>query len=296
MIPRGVWLATWATLAAASVACAQGVPPAAATRTGTLGRTPVTESSGVAVSRRHAGLLWTHNDSDHDPNLYAISLQGELLATISVSGASVEDWEDLSLGRCPARWPDRPCLYIADTGDNDERRPHAALYVLPEPEMLTPSAEIRPSQPAQALRVHFTDGARDIEALAVDSLGVAHLITKGRSGHIVRYAVPRDAWRGDSVVVAPADTLPIRPQALVGRWVTGAAISPSGRRAAVRTFTEVFFFAPATPRWAPVGPPCRIAGLEPQGEAVDFLDEERLVLTSEKGLAPEGVIHEIRCS
>jgi hypothetical protein len=28
---------------------------------------------------------------------------------------------------------------------------------------------------------------------------------------------------------------------------------------------------------------------------VDFLDDERLILTSERGLAAEGVIHVIRC-
>jgi hypothetical protein len=296
MIGRTGWLAILATAAAAPTARAQGAPPISVVRTGTLGGTPLTESSGIAVSRRHPGVLWTHNDSSDDPNLYAINQRGELLATFRVAGARAVDWEDLSLGPCPARWRGRTCLYIADTGDNQERRPRTVLYVTPEPDIIRPGGTPGETEAALALRIRFTDGPHDIEALAVDSAGTAHLITKGRSGRVLRYQVGLTAWgASDSLVVSPADTLAIRPQPLVGRWVTGAALAPSGRRAAVRTLTEVYFFRTDGSRWLLDGPPCRLAGLEPQGEAVGFLDEDQLVLTSEKGLVAEGVIHVVRC-
>jgi len=295
-MPRPAWLfAVMAVAAGVRSAGAQGVPPVWAVRTGTLGATPLNESSGVAVSRRHGGVLWTHNDSNDGPNLYAITQRGELLATFRVIGARAVDWEDLSLGICPSRWHGRTCLYVADTGDNLERRPRTVLYVVPEPDPAPGDSTARDTEPALALRVRFGDGPHDIEALAVDTAGNAHLITKGRSGLILRYVVPPDAWGRDSVVLEPAERLPIKPRPLLGRWVTGAALSPSGARAAVRTLTEVYFFKPGPGSWTLDGEPCRLTGLEPQGEAVAFLDEERLILTSEKGLSVEGVIHVVRC-
>ena len=32
----------------------------------------ITESSGLAASRQHPGIYWTHNDSDDGPYLYAV--------------------------------------------------------------------------------------------------------------------------------------------------------------------------------------------------------------------------------
>lgn len=285
-----------ASLAIAKGADAQARPPVSAVRTGGLAGTPLTESSGVAVSRRHPGVLWTHNDSNHEPHLYAITERGAVLATFQVVGARAVDWEDLALGPCPpGPWTGRTCLYVADTGDNAHRRTDAVIYTVPEPDPGSGSSAVRDTEPARGLRLRFADGPQDIEALALDSTADAHLITRGRRGHIVRYVVPRAAFGTNSVLLTPVDTLPIRPSLLAGRWVTGAAISPSGRLAAVRTFTEVYFFRPGPGTWTPDDPPCRLTGLEPQGEAVDFLDEQRLVLTSERGFAQEGGIHVVRC-
>jgi hypothetical protein len=211
-----------------------------------------------------------------------------------VAGAEAVDWEDLALGDCPIRWAGRTCLYIADTGDNLEQRPRTVVYVAPEP-VLNPDTARRDTERALALRVGFSDQAHDVEAIALDESGTLHLITKGRSGRILRYQVPPDAWSADSVMISPVDTLPIRPNQLVGRWVTGAAMSPDGRRSAVRTYSEIYFFRTGPGPWEPDGPPCLIAGLEPQGEAVAFLDNDLVVLTSEKGLLQQGVIHVVRC-
>jgi hypothetical protein len=285
-----------AAAALAPGAGAQGRAPIWTERTGTFARSPVTESSGVAVSRRHPGVLWTHNDSNDGPNLYAVTQRGELLATFRVVGARAVDWEDIALGPCPTRWAGRTCLYVADTGDNQEQRARIILYAVPEPDPQPGSRAAGETEPAVSLRVRFAGGAHDVEALAVDSAGTAYLITKGRSGPILRYTVGADAWRADTALAPVADTLPIKPRALLGRWVTGASISPAGTQAAVRTLTEIYLFSLGPGgSWNLRRPPCRIAGLEPQGEAVDFLDEERLVLTSERGLSGAGVIHIVRC-
>src|SRR4029079_18485058 len=53
------------------------------------------EASGVAVSRRTSGLLWTLNDSG-DPELVAVDSNGLMKGRVRVTGATVHDWEDIS--------------------------------------------------------------------------------------------------------------------------------------------------------------------------------------------------------
>src|SRR5439155_879853 len=117
---------------------------------------------------------------------------------------------------------------------------------------------------------------------------------KGRSGVIRLYRVSRQAWGGDTVVTAtPLQQLPVAPFAPVGRLVTGAAIRPDGRLVAIRTYTEIYTFVPGaggllTPSGWPV---CNVSGLEPQGEAIAFLDDSTFVLASEAAPTRPGLIH-----
>src|SRR2546427_279731 len=107
------------------VSCLTFAPRAAAQdslatieRVGTLRDPRLFEASGIAVSRAHPGVLWTHNDSGDSATVYAITLAGNLLATYRVPGATAVDWEDIALGPCPEHAG--RCLFIADTGDNGE--------------------------------------------------------------------------------------------------------------------------------------------------------------------------------
>jgi hypothetical protein len=132
--------------------------------------------------------------------------------------------------------------------------------------------------------------------MAVTPGGEIFLVTKGRQGHVVLFCIPPREAHTDRVLAALIDTLPIVPQRNLGRLVTGASISPSGRRLVVRTYTELYFFDRGPDgRFRPQGPPCWLGVREPQGEAVDFLDEDTLVLTSEGGFGQPGMIARVKC-
>jgi hypothetical protein len=265
--------------------------------TGTFQNPRVSESSGVAVSREHHGVLWTHNDSGDDAYLYASDLAGTDRGTVRVRGANAVDWEDIALGPCPTQ--PGACLYIADTGDNEENRKSVVLYAVPEPDPPGPGrAPVRSAQ-AAALRLKYPGGPDDVEAVYVSPRDSAlYLVSKGRSGVVRLYRVPRTAWRGDTAVTASAvQQLPITPLPALGRLVTGAAIRPDGRLVAVRTYTEIYMFVPGAGgrlasdrRWV-----CDVAGVGRQGEAIDFLDDSTLVLTSEAGPRTRASIHTVRC-
>jgi hypothetical protein len=129
--PARPLVAFFALLAAASSGSATAAQNAAAPcqPAGPLVRLPgLPESSGLAVSRRTPGRLWTHNDSG-GPVLFALDAGGAVTGRVRLTGADVQDWEAIAAGPCGTG----ACLYVADIGDNAARRRRVTIYRLPEP-------------------------------------------------------------------------------------------------------------------------------------------------------------------
>lgn len=288
------WLAILIPALALGHGSAQQRTEVVTRRTGTFQDRRLTESSGVVVSPRYPGLLWTMNDSGGDPVLFLTDTAGSARGVYPVRGASNLDWESLSTGPCGSK----VCLVIGDTGDNSERRSSVTLYRLPEPD--SGAAGRRADGPAaEFLSLRYPDRPHDVEAIYVEPDGSVILITKGRRGGVVSFRVPADAWgTGQLVTAVRVDLLPIPASLMTGRLVTDAALSRDARRVAVRTYRDVYFFVRSPDghlRTDPARPVCDIAGREPQGEGVDFWEGETLVLTSERGSVPAGVITLLSC-
>lgn len=288
------------TLVAAPVARAQALwrveRPVQASRTGAFADKRITESSGVAPSRRTPGVLWTHGDSGEPAYLFATDTAGTVRGTFGVTGARNRDWEDIALGPCGRS----TCVYLADTGDNNERRSAVALYRVPEPRLPERRPKhVRPTAPAEVLTFRYPDGPHDVEAMWVAPNEDVHLVSKGRTGRIRHYRVRAAGWA--SRRPATAERLEALPLPVRSRldYVTGAALSPDGRMVVVRSYTTAYFFAvlangrlalPAEPR------ACDVRDLGLQGEGVGWLDRNRLVLTSERAILPAGTIAIARCA
>jgi hypothetical protein len=260
----------------------------------------IAECSGLAASRRDAGILWALNDSGNGPVLFAMEPNGTLRGRVRVAGVLNHDWEDLASFRLDGKaW-----LLIADTGNNTGRRGDCALLIVeePEPGRLSPFEEIV-AEVAWRVPVTFADGEHDCEAVAVDaSEGAVYLVTKRTREPWVCRAPLRWTGKGRAVaervgVVAhvPKPSLAQRLQPVAtGRYrasVTGLDFSADGRLAAVLTYGDVLVFERrAGEGWAAafarrperLGPP----GLR-QAEAVCFAADGRtLYVSSEGGNAP----------
>jgi len=280
-----------------SAIAAQSVQPTLFEKTGTFGSGYLNESSGVAVSRARPGVLWTHNDSGDRALIYATNLQGADLGRFRVRGADSEDWEDIALGPCPDDGHENACLYIADTGDNEGNRKRGVIYIVPEPEasLETSGTEAR-TERAHELRVRYPDEPRNVEALAVMPNGDVLLITKGSRGPVLLFTIPARKTDERSVRLNAVDTLPIYPSRQPGDLVTAAAVSPSGLRLVVRTYLNLYFFElDGDGSWRLDGRPCGVGLRQPQGEAVDFIDEVSVVLTSESALGIRAGLARVVC-
>jgi hypothetical protein len=233
----------------------------------------VPEASGVAVSRRTAGLLWTVADHGK-PVLYAVHASGELAGRVAVTGARVEDWEDLAAGPCG----DASCLYIGDIGDNAARRKSISVYRVREP-----APGDAATQRAEAFRASYPDGPQDAETLLVTQDGRLLVVTKGDNGPVTLYRFPEPLHEGVTVRLEKLATL-VPGSAARDERVTGGSVSADGSRVALRTHASVLVYDAHGFARGQLARPLRfdVAPLgEPQGEGVAFDANGDLVLASE---------------
>lgn len=137
---------------------------------------PRAETSGLAVSRRNADMLWTHDDSGGDATVYAIGTDGKARGRLQISGVKNEDWEDVA----SAELDGKAWLLVGDIGDNDAKRRSIAVHVVPEPgpEEMKGAAQIA-ERPTATFTLTYEDGARDAESLAIDTAERAvYILTK----------------------------------------------------------------------------------------------------------------------
>jgi hypothetical protein len=203
-------------------------PGSPAVRVGFIRHAPVRESSGIAASRKHPGVYWTHNDKGNAPMLYAISREGTLLAEYHVA-ATHDDWEDVAAD-------EHGNLYVGNIGNNDAARDWLEVHRIPEPD---PSA----GEPGgsyslkveRTWRLRFPGEPFDCESLFVRGAH-GYVISKvfdGAPATVYRFPLDAD---GDARL-EPVATLPTRGP------VTAADLSPDGASLAVLTYGELLVFS-----------------------------------------------------
>lgn len=259
----------------------------AATVLATITDTAIGESSGLAASRRSAGLLWTHNDSGDEPTIYCLDLRGRSCGVWDVTGAEAFDWEDMAAG--PGPRAGEPYLYLGDIGDNLDQRTQIVVYRIPEPEAgggdaVPTAAAPAATAPAEALRLRYPDGPHNAEALLVHpTTGDLYVITKdAQSAKVYRAKAPLDALAVTTMAEVGSVRLGSGSRGL--EVVTGADVSPDGRRVALSSYARGYELelpadAVFDDVWAQRPVPIAI-GPRLQGEAIAYRSDGRALLTT----------------
>lgn len=246
------------------------------------------EASGVAVSVRHPGVLWTHDDAGSV--LFAVDAQGGEIARFRLP-VRLRDWEDLAVAPCAAHGS---CLYAADLGDNYEERHDLRVVRLAEPD---PTEDPGGTLEAEVFPVALPQGPRDVETLLVLPGERILVVTKGRNHAVTVYRYP-PPLRPDTVTLEEVQRLSDGPR-IFPRQVTGGAVSPDGGIAALRTYESLRFYRIVGDTLAPMED--GLVNLrtlqEAQGEGVGLGPAGAVVLTSEAGPGGGfGSISVLRCA
>ncbi len=212
---------------------------------GNLDSSPLTEASGLAVSRQHAGVMWSHNDSGDAKHVYAIltSAGGALVDpgtivyqfTFKDPLISLSDCEDIAIGPFAAFEGDS--VFLADVGNNGSTREVLSVYVFAEPDVIATS-EI---ENVVRIDVKYPDGRHDCEAFFVDPLtGDLYFVVKEYDlavTKVYRMAAPPADFTLDEVPVELT---------FVGQFpfeqATGADMSEDGSILVVRGYSDGLYF------------------------------------------------------
>lgn len=224
----------------------------------------ITESSGLAVSVKHDDLAYTINDSGHDPIVFAVKIStGGVVGTTTITGNTPIDIEAIAIDGDGELW-------VADTGDNRERRTDVALYALPEP---------GPGDHAVAATRYpltYPAGPADVEALLINPrTGAKGLVTKGLfAGELL--ALPKKLTADQpNTAEATGHDMPA--------MVTDGVVSANGRFALLRTYTDVHLYDVKT--WKSIR--SHTTPSQPQAESIAFERSQRSYLIGTEGANSE---------
>ncbi len=187
----------------------------------------IAESSGVAASRQHPKMLWTHNDGGGAKKqvLYAIDRAGQTRGAWPVVGAKFQDWEDLASDHAGH-------LYLADIGNNDAKRDTLNVHAVDEPD---PQAAARPVSVKRGWTLKFPGAPFDCESLFIwkDCGYVVSKVFASARAQIFRFPL-KDTTK-------PL-TLELVATTQIQSPVTGADISADGKRLALVAKSGAYVF------------------------------------------------------
>ncbi len=246
-----------------------------------IGPLQLDESSGVCSSVKNPGMLWTHEDSGNVNFIFLVdAATAEIVCRYRVVGATNQDWEDIEIAKDATSGI--PYLYIADTGDNDERRQPVTVYKFEEPSY-TPAnrgmtVDIDAST-VQRINVRYPDGSHDVEGMFVDpETSDVYFVTK------------RDAASKVYVMPYPYSVSETNHSYWVGdlgfREASAATMNLQGNKVIIRNRQNIFYWERQANEaiWQMLSrTPERLPYVgEVQGEAVCFNADDNYYTTSER--------------
>lgn len=234
--------------------------------TGTISNSDLKETSGIAASRHHPGLLWMHNDSGGGAVVYAVDLAGNGLGRFELDVPAF-DWEDIAIG--PGADAASDYLYLGDIGDNLHIRSSITIYRITEPDPTPAGGTITAVTQYDLV---YPDPGYDAEAMAVDPVtGDILIVTKpGSGGDALIFRAPAGELADEATIALESvATFPLES----GTFVTGADIDRTGAAIVFRGYNQVWLWGRTdidfTDTFA--AEPCRTPSTaEVQGEAIAF--------------------------
>lgn len=236
------------------------------------------ENSGMVFLKDST--VWMINDHGNSDKIYQLNFKGQLLKEFSVKNAKNKDWEDLTND-------DNGHVYIADTGNNNNKRKDLTIYKIPNPEV-----EKGDKIDAQKIEFSYPDQKKfppkrknlryDAEAIFYHQDHL-YIITKNRSrpfnGETTMYRVPAKKGKYKATFLGSF----ISCKNYASCRITSADISPDGKTMVLLSYGKLWVFSSfnsANP--FEVTPDYIDLGATTQLESVCFMNNQTLLLSDEQ--------------
>lgn len=195
----------------------------------------IDEASGLAASRKNAGVFWTHNDSDNRNIIFAFNLKGQDLGEYHVGFIPNRDWEDIAVG--PGPDVNQQYIYIGDIGDNDAEFYLKYIYRIPEPTVDSSQSPVDTIlSEFDVIAFRYPDGERDAETLMVDPLTKDIYIVSKREDSVRVYCVSYPQKTSEVV------NIPDYISAINLTNITAGDISASGTEILLKSYSNIYYW------------------------------------------------------
>lgn len=225
----------------------------------------IREASGLVASVNNPGMLWTHNDSGNDADVFLFDDKGDLKCTVHLSGIENRDWEDIAVGFGPEKG--KQYIYIAEIGDNNAVYDKKILYRIEEPRIADGSTDTTLTK-IDKIEFKLSDGPRDTEALMIDPVSENFYILSKRESKVNLYKLSETLSTTETMTAERVlEELPFT-------LIVAADISEDGSEILIKNYDNIFYWKrlpgesveeviKRTPETLPYSP-------EPQGESIAF--------------------------
>lgn len=245
------------------------------------GTVSISEASGLAYSRSNPGMIWAHNDSGHPNVLFLLNTEtGEMVARYSIEGAANVDWEDMEIATDPA--DNISYIYVADTGDNHERRPDYSVYRFKEPVFHPDHKGLNNTYDDPGLkryRFRYPDGSHDTEAMFVDPKTLDIYLATKRDVVSFLYVIPYPQAHDEIYTIYKVGEFSFRD-------ASAGSVSQDGNRVVIKNRQDIFYWTRSDGEKMMdllARTPVRVPYVgEPQGEAICFDEDNNYFTLSEQ--------------
>lgn len=197
----------------------------------------IKENSGIVYYGNDKA--WFIEDHGNDDVIYQVGFNGDLLKELRVKNAKNNDWEDLTRD-------EEGNIYIADIGNNNNKRKDLRIYKIPNPE-----TESGDKIDAEVIKFSYPDQKKfppkknnliyDSEAIFYRN-NFLYIITKNRSepfsGKALIYKIP--SKKGTYTAKLIGEFTPCETAGIC--QVTSADISPDGKKIVLLGYGFLWIF------------------------------------------------------
>lgn len=209
--------------------------------------TEVKQLSGMVASRDNANTLYAQCDSGTN-KIFVFDETGKSLGSITLTGLTPVDWEDLSIGVTSGT----DYIYVADIGDNNSSRATIVAHRFPEPASSTLSVSTALAiSSVESKTFVYPDKAHNAEAFLVDPRTQDIIIvTKETTGKAGVFRAPSTAFgTSGSTTLEKICDISTGASGTTASQVGAGDISPSGDAVILRTYGSILLF-PRLNTWA----------------------------------------------
>lgn len=202
---------------------------------GSLENTQIDEASGLAVSYKNSGSLWTHNDSGDFNRIFLFGPNAKDFGTIRLENTGNRDWEDMAIGPGPV--DGRVYLYIADIGDNRAQYDIKRIFRVEEPDVTGMDFSLGPVwvSGSETIRFRYPDGMKDAETLMIDPETKDLYVVSKREFPITVYVARYPQDTEEIFEIEKLGTLPFTD-------ATAGEIAHDGSNIVIKTKTNIYMW------------------------------------------------------